>query len=236
MMNALIVPILLLVWSTAVEHMVSATRGGGNTNALRAVREELKTAEAPSPAMLHYARGYVARTLAVSPGVSADERKQLIEDAVAQLERAVQLEPRNAEAHALLGATYGVLISVAPMRGMELGRKANDSLARAMELAPHNPRVHLLHGTSAFHRPVLFGGGAERAEPHLRKALSLFANEPAAKPWPNWGRYEAHLYLGMSLEKQQHLALARQQYEQALAIAPDSEYVRSVLIPRTKKK
>jgi Flp pilus assembly protein TadD len=234
-MNALIVPILLLVWSTAVEHIVAAARGG-KASELRAVREELRTTEPPNAALLHYARGYVARNLAFARGVAAEERKQLLEEAVAQLERATKLEPRNAEAQALLGSAYGSLIGSAPERGAELGAKGRDALTRAMELAPHNPRVHLLHGTSAFHRPPEFGGGAARAEPHLRKALTLFANEPVMKPWPNWGRYEAHLYLGMALEQQQHLALAREQYEQALAIAPESEYVRSVLIPRTRKK
>lgn len=235
-MNALILSMLLLPWPTLIERMTVATRGSANAEQLRAIRAELPKAEAPNAALLHYARGYVARNLAFARGVSADERKALLEEAVASLEEAVRLDSRNAEAHALLGSSYGSLIGSAPERGAELGGKAREALEKAMQLEPHNPRVHLLHGTSAFHRPAEFGGGAERAEPHLRKALSLFANEPPMKPWPNWGRYEAHLYLGMSLEKMQRLDLARAEYEEALVIAPDSEYVRQVLIPRTRKR
>ncbi|HYC93104.1 MAG TPA: hypothetical protein VEO54_28120 [Thermoanaerobaculia bacterium] len=201
-------------WSTLVARL-----GKAGPAELRAIRDEL-------PADQHYTRGYVARALALT---AKDDRKALFLEAIEQLEQAVAKQPRSGDAHALLGSTYGAAIGAFPFRAPELGQKSRAALQKAMELEPYNPRVHYLHGSSAFYRPAEYGGGAAVAEPFLRKALELFRSEPPEKPWPNWGRFETHLLLGQVLEKQNRRADARAQYELALAIAPESEYVRKRL-------
>lgn len=222
--------LLALTWPQVVEKI--------EKKAFEDARAELLAMETTprDEALVRYALAYVNRAIAFAQGTPEDRKRALLEEAVASLERAAQLEPRNADVRALLGSTYGTLIGSAPERGAELGPKSRKELQRAAELEPHNPRVHLLLGTSAYHRPPEFGGGPDRAEPYLRRAIALFANEPPAKPWPNWGRYEAHLYLGLALEKLQRRAEAREQFERALALQPDSRYVRDVLIPRTSKR
>lgn len=226
-------------WPSLVTRMGDAAPRS-NAAQLRAVAMELKhadfsTLDPRQQATVHYSIAYTNRALAFAGGTSAEERLKLLEDAAKQLERAIAIDPANADAHALLGAVYGATIGVDHSRGAELGPKARRALARAEQLDPHNPRVHLLLGTGAFHRPPEYGGGAEKAEVHLRRAIELFEKEPAAKPWPNWGRYEAHMYLGQTLAKLQRRDEARREYEAALAIVPESEYVRSVLIPRLKR-
>lgn len=215
----------LLIASTLVTRLLTAVPAGDAAE-LRAIRDEL-------PADQHYTRGYVARTLAFT---AKDDRAALFLEAIAELEKAVAAQPRSGDAHALLGSTYGAAIGAFPDRAAELGQKSRLALRIAMELEPFNPRVHYLHGSSAYHRPPEYGGGAAVAEPHLRKALELFRVEPREKPWPNWGRYETHVLLGQALEKQNRRAEALEQYELALAVAPESEYVRNILIPRVRKK
>jgi cytochrome c-type biogenesis protein CcmH/NrfG len=209
---------ILLIVATVVARLLTAIPAGDVTE-LRAIRAEL-------PADEHYTRGYVARTLAFT---AKEDRAALFTEAIAALEAAVAKHPRSGDAHALLGSTYGASIGAFPDRAAELGQKSRLALQKAMELEPYNPRVHYLHGSSAFHRPPEYGGGAAVAEPFLRRAQALFESEPREKPWPNWGRYETHLLLGQVLEKQNRRADAREQYERALAIAPESEYVRKRL-------
>lgn len=218
----------LLITSALVARLLTAVPNG-DVAELRAIREEL-------PEGQHYTRAYVARALAFSRGTSAEERAALLTEAIDQLERAVELRPRDAESLALLGSTYGASIGTFPDRGAELGQKSRQALRKAIELEPNNPRVQYLHGSSAFHRPPEYGGGAEVAEPFLRRALELFRTEPPEKPWPNWGRYETHVLLGQALEKQNRRDAALEQYRLALAISPQSAYVRSVLIPRVQRK
>lgn len=226
-------PIFALDWPAIVTR-VSTAVPLADQNELRALRDELTraTSEELAPRdefLVRYTLAYVERSLSFSGGAAIEERRTLMEDAARQLERATAIEPKSADAHALLGSVLGASTGLFRERAAELGRRGRASLAHAAELEPFNPRVQVLLGSSALYRPPEFGGGADKAEPHLRRALSLFVNEPKSKPWPNWGRYEAHVLLGAALQQLDRKAAAREQYELALALVPRSEYVRKTL-------
>lgn len=183
----------LVLAATLDSSLVTRVQKAADPAELRAVAEELATQEQTT--LTRYTLAYVKRKLAFTKDA---DRRALLSEAAALLE-----QNDDADSHALLGSVYGAMIGAEPTRAPKLGRKARQELAKALELAPHNPRVHLLLGTSAFHRPVEYGGGPAVAERHLRRALELFKQEPEAKPWPNWGREEAYGYLNKTLEKLQ---------------------------------
>ena len=55
----------------------------------------------------------------------------------------------------------------------------------------------------------------------FRRAADLL---DAAKdtPWPNWGRFDAHVWLGQALGKRGDKSGALAEYNKALALAPGS--------------
>jgi len=187
----------------------------------------------PSPRVA-YAIGYAERRLSHIPTVPAPDRSAAIADAAARFEEVIKAEPKNGEAHALLASCLGWMIGFDKSRGMELGPRASGESQKALMLEPNNPRVLLLAGTSTLMTPEEYGGGAEKAEPLLRRAVSLFTQEPADRPWPNWGRFESHIWLGQLLDKAGKRDAARSEYEAALAIAPHSHWARAKLEPRSK--
>jgi tetratricopeptide (TPR) repeat protein len=207
----------------------------GDRAALQSTIESFRTMQAAEPkARTAYALGYAEQRLAHTRGVPPDEQKTLLTDAAAQFEAVIKLEPKNGEAHALLASALGSLIGLEKMRGMTLGPRANEEMENALALEPNNPRVLLQAGLSAFHKPVEYGGGIDIAEPLLRRAVSIFAQEPSDRPWPNWGRFESHMFLGMLLDKAGKKESARSEYEAALAIAPQSPWARAILQTRSK--
>jgi tetratricopeptide (TPR) repeat protein len=107
-------------------------------------------------------------------------------------------------------------------------------LDRAVRLGPANPRALLISGQSALNTPPEYGGSAARAEGLFRAALKGFDAQPANAPWQNWGRFDAHAWLGQALAARGDKAGARAEYEKALAIAPDSGWVRFSLLPAVK--
>lgn len=166
----------------------------GDAAAVKASLAQLKAM--PAAPRVAYAIGYAERRLAYLPGTSKSDRAALLADAAKRFEEVVRAEPKNAEAHALLGSILGAMIGGSPFRAMELGPASGRAMDRALALQPNNPRVLLLAGISALMKPAEFGGGAEVAEPILQRAASIFAQEPADRPWPNWGRAEVQMWLG----------------------------------------
>jgi tetratricopeptide (TPR) repeat protein len=204
---------------------------------LRAVHAELlrrlgSPMDAAREGALRYGAAYAAWRLSTIPAVSKDERGDLLEGAVSQLQQAVKRDPKDAESYALLGSVYGLQIAESPVTGgMRLGPRASAALDRAASLAPTNPRVLLLQGVSAFNTPAMFGGGTGKAETLLRRSLERFAGEPATKAWPAWGRFDAHVWLGQTLAERGQRAAAKAEYDKALAITPGSGWVKYVLLP-----
>jgi tetratricopeptide (TPR) repeat protein len=221
-------------WSQLTARLEKAALDGA-ANDLKAIRLDLAqriAAPGADEAALRYADAYAAYRLVNLPGVTDREKASLLDDAVAQLQAALKRNPKDAEAHALLGSVYGLQIAAAPLvRGMTLGPRANAALDRASEIDATNARVLLVQGVSAFNTPAMFGGGTDKAEQFLRRSLDRFAGEPASKPWPNWGRFDAHVWLGQVLLYKGNRSGARAEYDQARALAPNSGWLRYVLLP-----
>ena len=236
-MNATTLPLRQeLSWSELTERLERAALAGSG-QALRAVRIDLlrqlmQPAErAPARSLLEYAIAYVGYRLASLSDVPEREQTDLLDDAVERLEALVDDGPEYAEAQALLGSLYGLQIGRDPSRGIVLGVRASGALDRAEAAAPDNPRVALLQGISAFNTPARFGGGLDRAERLLRRSLDLYSREPVDIPWPNWGRFDAHVWLGQTLARRNDPSGARAEYDAALSLAPDSGWVKFVLLP-----
>ena len=225
-----------LAWSELTERLERAALAGSGRE-LRAVRIDLlrqllrPAEQAPAQSLLEHAIAYVGYRLANLGDVPEQEQADLVDDAVERLEAVVNDGPEHTEAHALLGSLYGLQIGRDASRGVVLGVRASRAFDRAEAEAPDNPRVALLQGISAFHKPARFGGGIDRAERLLRRSLDLFSREPLDKPWPNWGRFDAHVWLGQTLARQNDPSGARAEYDAALSLAPDSGWVKFVLLP-----
>ena len=184
---------------------------------------------------IQYAMAYAEWRLAALPGVPPRERDELLDSARKRLEGVVDKAPRDVESLALLGVIYGQQAGRSTMKAIVLGPRSTGILDKAADLDRSNPRVLLLQGISAVHTPSAFGGSREKAERLLRRSLDEFSREGAAKAWPNWGRFDAHAWLGQVLRRKGDLGGARAEYDKALAIAPDSAWVRRVLLPALER-
>ncbi|MCY3842347.1 MAG: tetratricopeptide repeat protein [Acidobacteria bacterium] len=171
------------------------------------------------------------RLFTVPDSVPADERDDLLDEAVTLLREDLEDDDGNAESHALLASVYGLQIGSSRWRGIFLGRRASAASDRALELAPGNPRVLLLGGVGKLNTPRMFGGGEDVAESLLRRAVAAFRTEPPGRPWPRWGRIDAHAWLGQVMARRGDFDAARRHYRDALAIEPAFGWVRGVLLP-----
>ena len=208
---------------------------------IRQARTELLRLLAAGPApdrapLIHYAIAYAGWRLSVNPHLPDRERDDLLDEAERHLKSATHLDPKFAEGFALLSGVYGLKIAHSPFSGIVLGPRAGGAIDKARSLEPDNPRVLVALGVNEFNTPAMFGGSKKDAETNLRRALDRFATEPTDKPFPAWGRFDAHVWLGQVLADRGDVNGARAEYTAALAIAPQSGWVRYVLMPALDKK
>jgi tetratricopeptide (TPR) repeat protein len=209
--------------------------------ALRRAREAAERAAAlgPADAWLAYYRAYaVFRESGFLMGMGrARDVVQPLEGAVDALENSLARSP-SADAFALLSALQGqrLTASGSTFTAMRLGPSVLRAIGRAEATGPQNPRVWLLKGINAFNAPSAFGGGMERAEQHLRKALALFPAERPASPQPAWGLADAWIWLGRVLQAQGKRSDARAAYAAAREIQPQNTWLTNVLIPSLDAK
>ena len=192
-----------------------------------------------APLLTHYKAYALYRAATLNFGREDNDRaKRQLETARDLLEPLAKRETIP-ETYAVLSSVYGMLIGVSkvPMvAGMRLGPKATEWIDRAVEAGPRNPRVWVMKGIGAINTPAMFGGGLDKAEAHLKKALALFADDHPPAPLPAWGRADAHIWLGQVYAKQKRSDLARAEYEAALALQPGNQWVRMGLLPSVTKK
>lgn len=179
--------------------------------------------------LLRYTIAYAEWRVAFAPALSPTEQASFIDDAVVQLNEAIRLNGRFAEAMGLLATVEGTQIARSPDLGMTLGPESSAILSRALALDPANPRLLVFRGESLYNTPPEYGGSVKDAESTLRRALQAFDQEPATKPWPNWGRFDAHAWLGKALTDRHDNAGARAELAKALEIAPDSMWARGLM-------
>lgn len=143
----------------------------------------------------------------------------------------------QAESLALLSSVYCTKIGISPIKGPVLGIKSGSAIAQAEKLAPDNPRVQLFKGLGKLYTPAIFGGDREGAMAAFNAAIAYLPKEQFSAS--NWGLDDAYIWRGIALKSAGRAAEARASFEQALAIAPESKWIKHLLAdtqPETENK
>ncbi|SRR6266487_4767896 len=235
---ALVTGLVDLAWADIVARLEKGA-AASDANVLRtAVADAEKladvTAQDRERELALLGAAYGAWRLSTVPGIQPAEATTLLKSADKNLRGALKINSKSGEASALLASVVGQEIRYGGNK-MVLGPEAQSLREDALKAEPNNPRVVLQAAITTYHTPAEYGGGADKAEPALRQAIALFEREPAGRPWPNWGRFDAHAWLGQVLAARGDKGGARAEYNLALAAWPQSGWVKYVLMPALDK-
>jgi tetratricopeptide (TPR) repeat protein len=203
--------------------------------AAEALLERVLTASPRDQWALHYLGLALYREAGIGMGMGSKDIGVVLERADSLLDLSARLH-QIPESYALRAGVLGMMIGLSPLKGITLGPQSGAQMERALELAPNNPRVWLLRGIGAYNTPAMFGGGYDKAEEYLKKAIELFPKDRPAVPAPSWGHNEAYAWLGQTYAKQERPDRARAAYQRALELEPNDGWVRMYLLPALDKK
>ncbi len=167
--------------------------------------------------------------------VAADTAMDAALDA---LNRAVKLNARDAESHALLGTLYGMKIDGNLLRAAWYGPRVEKHRKAALEFGAENPRVRYLLGTCQFHTAKNAAAQREALETFLQ-AEKLFAAEaqrPAQLLEPRWGYATCLTFIGRTYELLGERVKAADYFRKGLARQPSDHLAKEGLARVTAKK
>lgn len=127
-------------------------------------------------------------------------------------------------------------LAVEPSRGMDLSGAINSHIEKAIGIDPDNPRAYLVKGIMINNTPEMYGGGANRALPVLKKAKVVFTKESTDSLMPDWGQLENLAWLGQVFAKLGKYNEAKSVYEESLKINPEFYWVKYKLLPMVENK
>ena len=187
----------------ALSTQVAALRTAGNPTDLTAADQALQRIAAAHPdAWLpnYYAAHAALVGYYVDNGESCDDCLDRVD---AYLTAAEAADGDNSEVLTLRASYYQAMLNEHPMRAPYYGPKASGLLERAVALDPTNPRAASLLGQNLYYTPAMFGGGADKATPHLARAVELFDAEATATErdelLPTWGADRARSMHGQAV-------------------------------------
>jgi tetratricopeptide (TPR) repeat protein len=141
------------------------------------------------------------------------------EAGVADAEKAIALNAKNAEYYRVLGTLCGQVIPANPIMGaLAYGKRAKEALDKAIEMDPKSPRARIAHGVGYYYLPTNFGGGPDNAIKDYKQALTLDPKNA-----------EAYLWMGVAFAKQHQTAQAREAFAKSLQLDPDRVWAKHQL-------
>jgi tetratricopeptide (TPR) repeat protein len=147
------------------------------------------------------------------------QAQRAAEAGVKTAEKAIQLNPGNAEYHRIHGTLCGQVIPANPLLGaMRYGKCAKESIDKAIAIDPKSPLAHLSRGIGNYYLPAHFGGGPELAVKDFDEAIRL---DPKSA--------DAHLWRGIALRKLNRNAEAHQELAKSVQLNPQRIWAKQQL-------
>jgi hypothetical protein len=204
----------------------------------RGIFEKILTAQ-EKDYLSHYYLGYADYRICIMHLSQKDKKiaYDYLEDGIKHLKRSIDLNKNFSESNALLASLLGLKIGFKWYLGMTLGPKAGDYFEKAFQIDSLNPRAYLLLGVSKYNTPRMFGGGMDKAESNLLKAIHLYETESSPDSLlPTWGYEEAYAWLGKVHMEKKEYEKAQAQFEKALEIKPGYGWVKYELLKELDQK
>jgi Flp pilus assembly protein TadD len=159
------------------------------------------------------ANQYLCEALAAHGDKKNAERA--LDAAIDNVQLALRLNEKSAEAHSLLADLYGrkITLGSAMFAGPKYGPKLKAENKRALELDPRSPRVFASLGREHLQAPRMFGGDIDRAIEDFQESVEL---DPKSD--------ETFVWLALALRKKGDASGVGQALHSALDLNPQSVF------------
>jgi len=192
---------------------------------------QLENSKDPSLQLL-LAKGYYGAAGTGMANQDEDFSSEMLDKAAILTKSILQKDKKSPEANALLSVVYGMKIGLSPFKAPILGSKSSSAASKGVKFAPENPFVNYVKGINLYLTPAMFGGDTKESITYLEKSKIYYEKSNQIE---HWEYLNMLTFLGQVYHKEKLYKKAKATYEAALKVAPDFNYVKYRLLPRTEK-
>jgi len=217
-------PTMMAIASAADDSLAAAVEAARKTldeKQLQTAKEQIeqKIVQNPNDAQLYFLLARVESYFADVHEMRKEKKPagESVDKAIEAVQHSIQLNDKSADAHSLLADLYGRKISLGNgmFAGPKFGPKVKEENAKAVALDDKNPRVWASLGRQYLMTPKMFGGDVAKSIESFQKSLAMDSTQD-----------ETWVWLAKAFEKQGDKAKARDAIQRALALNPDSPWVK----------
>jgi len=212
-MSAILISLLLAGSLTAADPELEKARDKQDRPVLEKIAGNLAAAAkaAPKDADAQF-RAALAAAYQAEVAIELKDKvgaKNAADAGIAFAEKAIELQPKNAENYRVLATLCGQVVPALGLAGMTYGKRAKEAINKALELNPKSPDVRLAEGVGNYYLPAMLGGGPDLAAKNFNEAIAL---DPKCA--------DAYLWLGLTLRKLHKNPEARQAFAKSVELNP----------------
>jgi len=188
--------------------------------------------------LAHYYLAYTDYNLAIyfMQKKEDEQFRKYSESSEKKLKELIKENDSDAETVSLLGALYGIQVTMNPSLATSIGSQNIALTSKAFGIEPDNPRVLLQKGISKFNSPEFVGGSKEEALKYFTQSVEAFENQTTGGNEIEWGYIDGLAWLGIAYYSLGDLESAISAYKKALTIEPDFNWIKYDLLPKAEEK
>jgi len=188
--------------------------------------------------LAHYYLAYTDYNLAIyfMQKKEDEQFRSYSESSEKKIKELIKENDSDAETVSLLGALYGIQVTMNPGLATSLGSQNIALTSKALGIEPDNPRVLLQKGISKFNSPEFVGGSKEEALKYFTQSVEAFENQTTEKNDIEWGYIDGLAWLGIVYSSLGDLESAISAYKKALIVEPDFAWIKYELLPKAEEK
>jgi len=212
-MTSIFISLALAAGMTATNSDLEKARDAQDRAALDKIASSLAAVakNAPKDADAQF-RAALADSYAAEVAIELKDKigaKNAADSGIQFAEKAIELQPKNAENYRVLATLCGQVVPALGIGGLSYGRRAKEAIAKALELNPKLAEVLIAEGVGNYYLPAMLGGGPDLAVKNFNDAVAL---DPKSS--------EAYLWLGITLRKLHRNGEARQAFAKSVELNP----------------
>ncbi|NUO78931.1 hypothetical protein HUU05_02560 [candidate division KSB1 bacterium] len=186
-------------------------------------------------AWTHYYIAFANWQLALPTMGNRPNALKLVKEALVQAAAATKLRENLFEAYSVQRRSQYWIFMLDPKHDRSFLAESRAAFQKAQALAPNHPVIMMEEAIELYYKPAQAGGDQQKGLERFQAALQQFKLQKEMEPsQARWWQATTHVMYGQAQLGVGRVAAAEEEFQAALKLEPNFEYVKTTMLPMTQ--